>query len=165
MPWFLRQKWWSWLGILKEVVIQMANSLQRRKLSGFLGGRGHYYSRVSIFSVLAHPCTIHCLNRNSVCISRCSFSSREKVSPLILVFLGIIMHWHTQGWAQTPCGQIAEAPRGCDNLAIKKGNWNPWLVRCNMHANRLWQIIPQKLPIILFFYSQILSPLFFQRYR
>ena len=27
---------------------------------------------------------------------------------------------------------------------------------------RLWQIIPKRLPIILFFYSQIMSPLFFQ---
>ena len=28
-------------------------------------------------------------------------------------------HWHTQEWVQTPCGQITEAPRRCDNLAIK----------------------------------------------
>ena len=29
-------------------------------------------------------------------------------------------------------------------------------------TGRLWQIIPKRLPIILFFYSQIMSPLFFQ---
>ena len=74
--------------------------------------------------------------------------------------------------AQTSVGSLHNTLFLLGTCIIMNDNYKSWDGGRNGEAmikysrsnfGRLWQIIPKKSPIILSLYSQILSPLFFQR--